>query len=277
MDRIRTKILALAASIIIFSSGAFAANNRPGDSDLDMEDKALLFLTSSDASDKCYQTQINCLTRQLPVNYKILSQFINPDMSANSDIFALLYDIYKERSVLPKLDYVIVADSCAVLGMERGPLHDNTMKLQNFHIVLDEPYIEENIKLINSLFPRRRKIIFVGSDERQKRVIETLKLKFDIESDFKNISGMSKIEIVNYAKSMDRASVLFLPSASDMNENSVNSEEAVKLLCNNTDNPIFTCHDLCFGDGILGGYFVSQERFAKPPRSFLRIWAITSG
>lgn len=281
MDKLRTKILALAASIVIFSSGAFAATTKLGDTEVDLEDKNVLFLTTSDASEKCYQTQINCLTKQLPQNFKILSQFINPDIEINTAVFGTIYDIYKDRSVLPRLDYVIVADSAAlkfvqakqdyyfkglpivVMGIKRGPLHDSALKMQNFHIVLDEPFIEENIKLINSLFPRRRKIVFIGCDERQKRIIETLKLKFDIESDFKNISGMSKIEIVNYAKSMDRASVLFLPSASDMNEESVNSEEAVKLLCNNTDNPIFTCHDLCFGDGILGGYFVSQEKICE--------------
>ncbi|MBQ7620256.1 MAG: response regulator [Treponema sp.] len=281
MGRIRTKILALAAGFLIFSTGAFPAVTKVADNDVDLEDKNVLFLTSSDASEKYYQTQINCFTSQLPSNYRIYSKFINSDTNLNSELFRLFYNFYNERVALPEINFIIAADNSALdfiqqsqydffkgvpivaLGIERGQRYDSAMRMSNIHVVLDEPYVEENIKLINSLFPRRRKIVFIGNNERQERLIDAVKIKFDIESEFKNISGLSRYQLVDYAKSIDKSSILFLPSSSDLNYNLVKSDEAVKILANNSENPIFTCHDICFGEGILGGYFVSQEKICE--------------
>ncbi|MCR5045653.1 MAG: response regulator, partial [Treponema sp.] len=124
-------------------------------------------------------------------------------------------------------------------------------------------YIEENIKLINSLFPRRSKVVFIGCSEEQSRLIDAINLKFDIDSEYKNIAGLSESQLADYVKSMGKCSILFLPSDSDLNAYEVRSETALKIFIDNSDNPIFTCHDICFGDGILGGYFVSEKKLCE--------------
>ena len=91
-----------------------------------------------------------------------------------------------------------------VLGMEKGEKFNEALRMMSTHIVLDSPYIEENIKLINSLFPRRRKILFLGCSDDQNDVLKAVDFKFDIDSEFKNIAGMTVEQLKQYSAGLCR-------------------------------------------------------------------------
>lgn len=280
MVKSRAKFFLLVAASLLFSAAALVCE--PNDeADKVLEEKNIMLLTTSEVSDKHYMGQIQSLIKYLPSNYTLYNRFIYENDAFNREYFRVAEKFSKDPSASPSADFLVVTDTAAleflqktqsdffngipfvVLGMTRGEKYDQALLMPNVHVIMDEPYIEENIKLINSLFPRRRKIVFIGNDDRQRQTIESIKLKFDIQADFKNIAGMSRAEFVDFARGIDKSSILFLPSASDLNESEVNSEEAIKLLVNNSDNPIFTCHDVCYGDGILGGYFVSTDKLCE--------------
>ena len=221
------------------------------------------------------------LTKAFPEDTKFVYQYVNYSESYSEDEMAGLHVIYKKLISDVSVDLIVAADNLAlsfvknaqddlfmgipvlVLGMSKGQEFDEALKMMSTHIVMDSPYIEENIKLINSLFPRRRRIVFVGCDDSQKEALQSADFKFDIDSEFKNISGMSVEELKQFASGLDKCSILFLPSAFDMNKFPVKAEEALKVIAINSDNPIFVCHDINFGFGVLGGYFVSIEKICK--------------
>ena len=278
MRKLRVKTLLPSAIILLFSLGTiFAAP--VADANGDTDQKRILFLSSFEITDQYYQKQVNSLSASLPINYKVMYQFVGGDTSGfEKEDFDGFDNFYGKFLSMSGIDFVIAADSIALkfvqekrdlffkgiplvaVGIQRGPEYDEALKMQNTHIVVDEPYIEENIKLINSLFPRRRKIVFLGSDDGQRVFIDSIRSKFDIDAVFKNVRGLSVSQLASYAKSLDKCSILFLPSAAELNGNAVRSEEMVKVFTRNSENPVFTCHDICYGEGILGGYFASVDK-----------------
>jgi len=243
--------------------------------------KNVLYLSSSEIECQASLEQMKQLTKAFPEDTKFVYQYVNYSESYSEDEMAGLHVIYKKLISDVSVDLIVAADNLAlsfvknaqddlfmgipvlVLGMSKGQEFDEALKMMSTHIVMDSPYIEENIKLINSLFPRRRRIVFVGCDDSQKEALQSADFKFDIDSEFKNISGMSVEELKQFASGLDKCSILFLPSAFDMNKFPVKAEEALKVIAINSDNPIFVCHDINFGFGVLGGYFVSIEKICK--------------
>jgi len=241
--------------------------------------KTVLYLSSSEIESHASLEQMKQLTRAFPEDTKFIYQYVNYGNLDDEGQLASLYSMYTRLAA--NVDLIVVADNLAlefvkktqnalfngipvlVLGMSKGPLFDEALQMMSTHIVMDSPYIEENIKLINSLFPRRRKILFLGCSDEQSEFLQSVDFKFDIDSDFKNIGGMSVEELRQYASEMEKCSILFLPSAFEMNDFPVKAEEALKIISANSDNPIFVCHDINFGAGVLGGYFVSIEKICK--------------
>ena len=248
---------------------------------VEMEEKRILFLSSAEVYDKYYQNQINSLSRTIPSNYKIIYQNVNQGANlsaAEVESFDIFYSKFMKSS---KIDFLLVNDKASldfviqkrnsyfmglptvVLGANKWNSLSMIEKMQGIQAVIDEPFIEENIKLINSLFPRRRYIVFIGCDDKQREYIDSLKSKFNINAEYKNISGVTSSELAAYIKNLDKCSILFLPASFDLNRNSVRAEEAANIICSNSENPVFTCHDICVGDGVLGGYFVSTEKICE--------------
>ncbi|MEE3410481.1 MAG: hypothetical protein VZQ99_03245, partial [Treponema sp.] len=207
--------------------------------------KNVLYLSSSEIECQASLEQMKQLTKAFPENTKFVYQYVNYSESYSEDEMAGLHVIYKKLISDVSVDLIVAADNLAlsfvknaqddlfmgipvlVLGMSKGQEFDEALKMMSTHIVMDSPYIEENIKLINSLFPRRRRIVFVGCDDSQKEALQSADFKFDIDSEFKNISGMSVEELKQFASGLDKCSILFLPSAFDMNKFPVKAEEAL--------------------------------------------------
>lgn len=280
MERFCAKKILSAASILLSMAACiFAA--APIEKPAEPEEKHILFLSSYKISDLSYQKLINCFEAELPDSYKVYYQSVElPPSFTQADLES--FDKFYEKFVKSSsIDIIVAADPLAVgfaqlkresyfeglplvaLGMTPGQQLESTLQTQGARVILDESYIEENIKLINSLFPRRRRIVFLGCDEGQRRLIESIKNKFDIDADFRNILDYTKPQMLHLARSLDKCSILFLPSAGDLNGNPVRAEEAIDILTRNSENPIFTCHDVCLGHGILGGFFVSTERLCE--------------
>ncbi len=243
--------------------------------------KNVLYLSSSEIESQASLEQMKQLTKAFPNDTKFVYQYVNYNQNYSDEEMAGLYLIYKKLISDVSVDLIVAADHLAlnfvkktqddlfrgipvlVLGMSKGQDFDDALKMMSTHIVMDSPYIEENIKLINSLFPRRRKILFIGCADSQKESLQSVDFKFDIDSEFKNIGGMSADELKQFISGLEKCSILFLPSAFEMNEFPVRAEEALKVIAANSDNPIFVCHDINFGSGVLGGYFVSIEKICK--------------
>ena len=243
--------------------------------------KNILYLSSSEMESAAGLEQIKQITKAFPEDSKFYYQYFNYGVSYDQKQLDEFADIYKRLLSDISIDLVVAADPLSlefvkrnqdayfrgipvlVLGMSKGRELNEAMLMVRAHIVMDTPYVEENIKLINSLFPRRKKILFVGCSDEQKETLRNLDYKFDIDSEFKNIGGMSVDELKLYASGLDKCSILFLPSAFEMNQFPVKAEEALEAIASNCDNPIFVCHDINFGKGVLGGYFVSIERICK--------------
>ncbi len=241
----------------------------------------ILFLSSSEMESRAGLEQIKQLTKFFPDDSKFYYQYSNFGTNFTKKEIEEFNAMYKRIVNEISVDLIVAADGLAldfvkqaqdsmfkgipilVLGMAKGMRVNEAMLMMNAHIVLDTPYVEENIKLINSLFPRRKKILFLGCSDEQREALRSVDYKFDIESEFKNIAGMSVEELKQFAAGMDKRSILFMPSAFEMNEYPVKAEEALKAITSNCENPVFVCHDINFGQGVLGGYFVSIEKICK--------------
>ena len=292
-EKIRGKKAFVLAAILAFSFvPLFAVSPATQAQDVAFEDKKLLFLSSSNFTDSYYQKQINCLQKTLPINYKVYCQYVGSNFEFDQKDYEAFEEFYKAYMEKSDIDFLVTADLPAlrfvqakrdlffkglpvvVLGFKRGADYDSAFEMDGIQVVFDDPFVEENIKLINSLFPRRRKIAFIDCRETNKALIDSIKSKFDIQAEYKNIDGMSKEQIAEYARSLDKCSILFMPSAYDLNGSDVTSEDVVKVLSANSENPIFTCHDVCFGQGVLGGYFVSVETICDAISGVLRNYSI---
>ena len=278
------KIIVLSAALALLFCNLFAANADSAES----AEKHVLLLTSNKISDLYYQKLVNALTESLQDNYKVYYQNLEPNANFTRADIESFDKFYKNFLGSMKIDFIVAADALSlefikdkqdsfflgiplvILGMRRGPEYDKTIQLQNTHIIVNEPYIEENIKLINSLFPRRKKIVFLSCDEHQRKFIDSMRAKFDIDAEFKNIKNYTREQIIKLAKSQNKCSFLFLPSGSEMNSNEIHSEEFIKILSQNSENPIFTCHEVGYGQGILGGYFVSVERVCEAAANIIK-------
>ena len=290
-EKIRGKKAFVLAAFLAFSFVPLFAVS-PATQDVVFEDKKLLLLSSSNFTDSYYQKQINCLQKTLPINYKVYCQYVGSNFEFDQKDYEAFDEFYKAYMEKSDIDFLVTADLPAlrfvqakrdlffkglpvvVLGFKRGTDYDSAFEMDGIQVVFDDPFVEENIKLINSLFPRRRKIAFIDCRETNKGLIDSIKSKFDIQAEYKNIDGMSKEQIAEYAKSLDKCSILFMPSAYDLNGSDVTSEDVVKVLSANSENPIFTCHDVCFGQGVLGGYFVSVETICDAISGTLRNYSI---
>ena len=279
MEKLRAKKTLLFAAILSLALGAVAAATSAVTDEA--ETKRVLFLSSFEMTDKYYQDQVNYFSKALPANYKVMYQFVSGDLGFEKKDYDGFDNFYGKFLAMSGIDYVVAADSLALhfvnakrdtffkglpvvaVGIKQGPDYDMALKMSNTHVILDEPYIEENIKLINSLFPRRRKIVFIGSDESQWNFISSIKQKFEIETQFKNVSGLSKAQIAEFSRTLDKCSILYLPAAADLNGRPLRSEDVLKLIADNSDNPIFTCHEICFGQGVLGGFFAPVEKICE--------------
>ena len=130
------------------------------------------------------------------------------------------------------------------------------------YFIEDTTFIDENIKLCTSLFPTVEKILFVIDSEKQKELCAEHIKKYNVKYEFKSIVGMSKEELQSDFSALEKCIILFLPSAKNNPENSLNPYYAIDVICHSTQNPILACHDIGFGEGVLGGYFLSLEDLA---------------
>lgn len=243
--------------------------------------KDVLYLSSSDISSEAVIKQVNNISKFFPEDTKFYYQYSNYGIPYTEKELKDFNAIYKKLVQGLSVDLIVAGDSIAlefvkqtqnelfdgipvlVLGMEKGEKFNEALRMMSTHIVLDTPYIEENIKLINSLFPRRRKILFLGCADSQEEAVKSVDFKFDIDSEFKNIVGMTEDQLKQYASDLDKMSIFFLPSAFDMNDCPVKAEQALRIISSNSENPVFVCHDINFGQGVLGGYFVPIEKICK--------------
>ncbi len=278
------------AVISLFSAARLFASLSAADDAF--EERRVLFFSSSDVSDSYYQRQISCFKKNLPSNYKLFYQFCGGELGLAPEDYESFDRFYGKFIALGKYDFVLAGDMVALrfveakrdsffkglpivaLGLRHGPQYDAAFKMSGVNVVVDEPYIEENIKLINSLFPRRRKIVFLGAADDQRAFIDSIRGKFDIETEYINIRGMDKSRMIDYARTLDKCSILFLPASAELNDNIMSSEEVVKVFSGNSENPIFTCHEVCLGQGVLGGYFVSAEKMCEAVNSIFKNYGV---
>lgn len=250
--------------------------------------KKILYLSSSDSRSIDAQKMFNAFTEAVPEYYNVYYQFLDYQTkfkTADLDVFDNWYSRFIKDS---ELDAIICADPLSLefvmqkraslfkdipviaQGIVRTPHIDGLVRDTKTFVIDDLPYIDENIKLINSLFPRRRKIVFIGNDEHQTHLIDGIDKKFDIDASFKDITGMDDDQLLDFVQNLERCSIIYMPSAAELNLNVLNAEKALELITSNSENPVFVCHDVNFGRGILGGYFTSKERLAEKTANALR-------
>ena len=210
--------------------------------------KNLLYLSSSDSrcidAQKMFQAFIEAVPEYYNIHYQPLDWKI-AFSDTGSDIFDAWYAKFIESA---SLDAIICADPYALKfvmekrktlfkgipilaqGLVRTPYINIISQAPKTFIIEDLLFIDENIKLINSLFPRRRKIVFIGSEEHHKKLIEDAGVKYDIETDFYNISGMNGTELMNLVRKFNQCAIVFIPSATELNHNILDSEKALEII-----------------------------------------------
>ncbi len=262
-------------TLFLFSSFCFAAGNKDSSGHTD-EKKSILYISCGDDKTKDFQKSLSILAESIPDDYTLYYQSMDYNSESSSMNLKKLEGWYPQYLRYNNVSAVLAADKevynfvvarqeqyfkniSVIAAFDYWTEKKPSDTAYNVHIIDNSACIEENIKLINSIFPRTRKIIFIGTSPEEESALKFLVSKYEIDGQFKNISGMTKDEIARYASSIDKSSILFLPDSGDMNTNTVNTETALKAITDSTQNPVFTVHDVNFGEGILGGYFVSKK------------------
>lgn len=247
---------------------------------LNKAEKNILYLSTGDS--KTDSIQFSAIANALPENCRLYYQ------SLNYDFYTSETDTSSEETYWPfdfldisKFNAVITGDNLAFefvhqyydahfkstpiisLISDSDDFSSNLNKMEHSYAIKDSIFFDENIKLATSLFPARKQIIFIGCSNEQRQNYEKSVKKFEIDSDFKNISKMGKEKIEKYISSLKKCSIIYLPSTKELNENILNSEQILDIILENTENPVFICHDIGLGNGVLGGYFVSAEELGN--------------
>lgn len=237
----------------------------------------LYFSTSNSRMDN---SQFFAISNALPNNFKLYYQSLD-------------YNLYNSKSQderkewpfefldFSKFDAVIIGDNSALdfsqkkqagflgktplvcIGTDNESFLDNAKKIPNVKIIKDEIFLEENIKLAMTLFPDRKKIAFIVCSDQQIEECESKMTKYEIDSESKNVSQMSQRQIEEYILKLGKCPIIFLPSPKELNENNLNSWRILDTILDSTENPIFVCHDIGMGEGVLGGYFISTEELGN--------------
>ena len=265
------KKFAFVFIFISLFSLAFSQTARP-------DKKSILYFSTSNS--RMDNSQFFSISNALPNNFNLYYQSLD-------------YNLYNSKSQderqewpfkfldLSKFDAVIIGDNSAFelsqkmqaeffgktplvcIGTDDGFFLDNAEKIPNVKIINDEIFIDENIKLAMTLFPEKKKIAFIGCSEEQIKNCESEISKYEIDAEYKNVSQMSQDQIEEYVSQLENCPIIFLPSPKELNENILNSWQILDTILDNTENPTFVCHDIGFGEGVLGGYFISIEELGN--------------
>lgn len=240
--------------------------------------KTILYFSAS--TSRMDNSQFFAISNALPDNFNLYYQSLDYDLYN--------FKLHDEQQEWPfafldfsKFDAVIIGDNSAFefsqkrraeflgkmplvcIGTDNGFFLDNAETIPNTKIIKDELFLDENINLAMTLFPGRKKITFIASSDEQIKQYEFKTSKYEIDSEFKDISQMNQAQIEEYVSQLGNCSILFLPSPKELNEKRFNSWRILDTIVDNTENPIFVCHDIGIGEGVLGGYFISTEELGN--------------
>ncbi len=225
-------------------------------------------------------SQFFTISNALPNNFKLYYQSLDYNLY-NSKSQAERQGWPFEFLDFSKFDAVIIGDNSAFefsqkqqagffgkmplvcIGTDNGFFLDNAEKIPNVKIIKDEIFLDENIKLAMTLFPERKKIAFIGTSDEQIKNCESKIIKYEIDSEFKNVSQMNQSQIEEYVLQLGKAPIIFLPSPKEFNEDNLNLWQILDTILDSTESPIFVCHDIGLGEGVLGGYFISTEELGN--------------
>lgn len=227
--------------------------------------KDVLYISSEQT--KSASLQYSAIIKDVPQDIRVHYQILNYGDYANSGFF--------EKN---SFGAVITADDGAfdfvaenrekyfnglpVIILGTNSISEKAKRMRYSQFVEDTTFIDENLKLCTSLFPTRKKIVFVVNSEEQKEACAEKAKKYDFKYEFKDIAGISKEELQSDFSALEKCIILFPPSAKDSPKGSLNPDQAIDVICHSSENPIFACHDIGFGEGVLGGYFFSLEDLA---------------
>lgn len=242
-----------------------------------MSKKDVLYISSEQTkSDGLqYSTIIKNISQDIRLHYQILNyaDYANSDFLGKNS-FSAIITADNGASDFVAENYEKYFNELPVVMLGTNSILNNANKIRYSYFVEDSTFLDENIKLCASLFPAGKKIVFVVNSEKQKELCTARIKKYDFEYEFKNIVGMSKEDLQRDFSALKKCIILFLPSAKDYPKGSLNPDYAIDVICHSTQNPIFTCHDIGFGEGVLGGYFFSLEDLAvKTMRALNMIFA----
>lgn len=227
--------------------------------------KDILYISSDQT--KSGSLQYSAIIKDIPQDIRVHYQILKLYDYANSDFFEknsfgaiITADDGAFEFVAENREKYFDGLPIVILGTHS--ISEKAKKMRYSQFVEDTAFVDENIKLCTSLFPTRKKIVFVVNSEKQKEACAEKIQKYDFKYEFKDISNISKEELQRDFSALEKCIILFLPSAKDAPRDSLSPDYAIDAICQSSENPIFACHDIGFGEGVLGGYFFSLEDLA---------------
>ncbi len=185
------------------------------------------------------------------------------DCIAVGDDAALQFMLEKGEQYFEGLPVIFFGINSTELADEYEALHEHSTG------VIEGYHPEETIRLAQEISPQADRIVVITDNytslESSGLNTEDMKSKFpNLGFDILNSSECTCEELKEKLSSFDRSTILcYLSLREDADGHHYNYNETMSLLRDYTNTPVYGLYDTGVGDGLFGGYLISQREMGR--------------